>query len=87
MSNVLDGLQYFYEREKLVNEIEQSASENQKYNALHLSCGDVFDSYPMAVPKMYLWSQGGRITVEPQHESRHISHLTHCIHSSDDYSI
>ena len=38
MSNILDGLQCFYEREKLANEIEQSASEDEKYNALHLSC-------------------------------------------------
>ena len=44
MPYVLDGLQCFYERENLVNEMEQSASENQKYNALHLSCGDFFDS-------------------------------------------
>ena len=65
--NVLDGLQCFYEREKFVNEIEQSASENQKYNALHLSCGDVFDSYLMAVVPKMLWSQGR--TAVRQHEA------------------
>ena len=37
MDNILDGLQCFYKREKLANEIEQSASEDQKYNALHIS--------------------------------------------------
>ena len=37
MDSILDGLQYFYEREKLANEMEQSASKDQKYNALHLS--------------------------------------------------
>ena len=36
MPNILDGLQFFYEREKLANEIDQSASEDQKYNAFHL---------------------------------------------------
>lgn len=35
MPNILDGLQSFYEREKLANEIEQSASEDQQCNALH----------------------------------------------------
>ena len=53
-------------------EIEQSASEDQKYCALHLSylsCGDVIDSYlSMAVPKIYLWSS-----------SCHISHWIHSL--------
>ena len=34
----LDGLQSFYQREKLANEIDETASKDQKYNALHLSC-------------------------------------------------
>ena len=46
MPNILDGLQCFYEREKLANEIEQGASEDQKYNALHSSCGDVVVTVP-----------------------------------------
>ena len=53
MLNILDGLQCFHEREKLATEIEQRTGEDQKYNALHLSCGDVFD-YLMAAPKIYL---------------------------------
>lgn len=53
--NILDGSESFYEREKLRTEIEQNASEDQKYNALHFSCGDVFNSYLMAVPKIYQW--------------------------------
>ena len=35
MPNVLDGLQCFDEREKLANEIDQSASEDKQYSALH----------------------------------------------------
>ena len=46
MYNILDGLQCFYEREKLADEIEQGASEDQKYNALHSSCGGVVVTVP-----------------------------------------
>ena len=35
MPNVLDGFHRFYDREKLANKIDQSASEGQKYSALH----------------------------------------------------
>ena len=35
MPNILDGLQFFYEREKPAKEIDQSAGEEQKYNAFH----------------------------------------------------
>ena len=36
MPNILDGLQCFYKREELANEIDENASEDQKYKALHL---------------------------------------------------